>query len=586
MEIPVRNTLLVLLLLGTCFGQDIPREVPPRRSTQMSDGFGVNIALPREPRMPWTRTWTPLFNAGVKWVRVGQYENSSEKTSWDWVEQTPGHLAALPDVDEAIRSLADNGVGIEIQLQYSNPLYVGDPASRPKHVVLPPPGIGPGDKPQNPIFLPPRTNEQVEAFVRYARYMVGRYRGVVKHWELWNEENEVYWGPHIRTRKEAAEKGRWYGSVLARVADAIHQTDPQAKVIFGGLSRVDLEFTEAALAECASKVDIVAYHPYVGMGSNHAPEEADTLLNAAEFRERVLRVPGIRRDLEFWVNEWNCAPSYKDSNESVEARYVPRFYVWSHALRMRPFVWTFIPSTDGNEGDQYGLIHGETGGPDAFTPRPALKAMEITNALFGQTDVDPLAEFEIAAPERYSHGELRSYAFRDHASGKPIYAWWLAVVADPADRFQPVETSIVVHDSTLHQPVLIDTRTGAVKPLEWTDRARGELRVPLTDTVMALADASYLNWPELPEAPGALQAKFENGRVRLVWTNGGGAVRLQVERSVHQGPWQSAATLAPGTVEWSERLPAAGHVTYRVRADSKNGPSPWSNPAWVDGPQL
>src|SRR5208282_178135 len=176
-----------------------------------------------------------------------------------------------------------------------------------------------------------------------------------------------------------------------------------------------------------------------------------------------------------------------------------------------PFLWTFIPGTDGNEGDQYGIIHGETGHPDAFRPRPALKAFEVTNALFGQTAVDPMAEYQLAAPERYSHGELRNYAFRDRASGKPIYAWWLAVVADPADRFQPVETSIVVPDPALRHPVLIDSRTGAVTPLEWNDRARGELRVPLTDTVMALADASYLNWPELPEAPGALQAKLENG---------------------------------------------------------------------------
>jgi hypothetical protein len=407
----------------------------------------------------------------------------------------------------------------------------------------------------------------------------------VKHWELWNKENQVYWGPEARTNQELAEKGRWYGGVLSRVADAIHQTDPEAKVIFGGLSGVDLVFTEAALAECASKIDIVAYHPYVVPGFNHAPEEADTLLKAAEFRERVLRVPGIRPDLEFWVNEWNCAPSYKNTNESVEARYVPRFYVWSHALGMRPFVWTFIPATDGNEGDQYGLIHGETGHPDAFTPRPALKAMEVTNALFGQTTVDPMAEFQIAAPEGYSHGELRSYAFRDHANGKPILAWWLAVVADPVDRLEPVETNLVVHDSTLRQPILIDTLTGAVKALEWNDRAKGELHVPLTDTVMALADASYVDWPELPEAPGGLQAKLENGSVRLIWTNGDHAARLQVERSVHQGPWQPAAELTPGTVKWSERLPAAGHVTYRVRAESRDGPSPWSNPAWVDGPQ-
>ena len=109
--------------------QPVPRQVPHRRSTQLTDGFGMNIDLPREPRMPWTRTWTPIFNSGVKWVRAGQYENSSEQTSWDWVEQTRGHYAVTADVDEAIRSLRENGVSIQIELQYSNPLYQGAPAA-------------------------------------------------------------------------------------------------------------------------------------------------------------------------------------------------------------------------------------------------------------------------------------------------------------------------------------------------------------------------------------------------------------------------------------------------------------------------
>jgi hypothetical protein len=40
---------------------------------QLADGFGMNIDLPRAPRMPWTsHFWTPIFDAGVKRVRIGQ----------------------------------------------------------------------------------------------------------------------------------------------------------------------------------------------------------------------------------------------------------------------------------------------------------------------------------------------------------------------------------------------------------------------------------------------------------------------------------------------------------------------------------
>ena len=93
-----RWQVIVVLLVavawqGIAQGGEIPRQVPARRSTQLRDGFGMNQSLPREPHLPWSqRWWTRLFDSGVKWVRLGQYENSSDMTSWDWVEQTPGHF--------------------------------------------------------------------------------------------------------------------------------------------------------------------------------------------------------------------------------------------------------------------------------------------------------------------------------------------------------------------------------------------------------------------------------------------------------------------------------------------------------------
>src|SRR5437588_10980799 len=64
--------------------RSLPSHVPPKRSSQIGDGFGINSDLPRDPYLPWNRRWwTRLFDAGFKWVRIGQYENSSDWTSWD-----------------------------------------------------------------------------------------------------------------------------------------------------------------------------------------------------------------------------------------------------------------------------------------------------------------------------------------------------------------------------------------------------------------------------------------------------------------------------------------------------------------------
>jgi hypothetical protein len=47
-------------------------------------------------------------------------------------------------------------------------------------------------------------------------------------------------------------------------------------------------------------------------------------------------------------------------------------------------------------------------------------------------------------------------------------------------------------------------------------------------------------------------------------------------------PWQPAGETTPDKTEFSEPGGEKGHNTYRVRAVGEHGPSPWSNPAWVD----
>jgi len=559
---------------------EVPSKIPRRRATQLLDGFGVNLDLPRRPRMPWTKSWTPLFDSGAKWVRIGQYENSSEKISWDWVEQTPGHYAVPVDADEAVRSLLDNGISIEAELQYSNPLYAEDRSKRPARVTLPPPGIGPGDNPVNPIFLAPRTDEQIEAFLGYVRFMVGRYKGRIKHWELWNEENIGYWRPEI----EKTQQAKWYGRVLSRFADAVRAADPDAKVMFGGLAGPDLEFAANALADGADKLDIMAYHSYPGdgpFGFGRPPEEIDALHGGAAFRKGVLSIPGIRPDLEFWLNEWNVCPKAKGSNQSVQARYLPRFYLEHLAHNVRGFIWVFMPATDGNEDNMLGILEGDTQGPDAFQPREAFFAFQNLSAVFGQTVRDPGDEDALKPVEPYARGELRSFWFRDRASGRRVFACWLAIPADPKDDFKPVNAEMTVADRSITRPVLLDIRTGEVRELRWNDPARRTVTVPLKDSVMAVADARFLDWPETPQTPAELVAERRGAEVTLRWKPSPGAVRFEVERSDDFKPWLPVGEVTAPAAEFSERSSAASRSTYRVRATNTNGRSPWSNPAWA-----
>lgn len=580
----VYAALVITLCASTVvLGQNAPQQVPPRRSTQLSDGFGVNLPLPRDPRLPWTKHWwTRIADSGVKWVRLGQYENSSDKTSWDWVEQSPGVYAVRPEVDEAINSLVDNGISIEMQLCYGNPLYEGDSAARPKHVEPSAPGIGDQDNPAPPIFHGLKTEDEIQGFLNYTRFMVNRYKSKIKYWEFWNEPNIGYWQPNVESHEERAAKGREYGHALCRVADIVHEADPQSKVIFGGTSEIDAPFALAALAECPSKIDVMAYHTYPGYGRNEPPEEQDALEGADLFRESVMRMPGVRKDIEFWENEWNSIPAWKNSSESVQAKYLPRFFLQSLSQGVKPFFWEFIPGTDGNEHDQFGMLHGETFDKNAFQPRAAYRAFEVTSALFGQAEMDPTADFNLDPPQQYAHGQLRKFVFRDRESGKHIYAFWLGLVSNPADNFSSTEVEIQIPHSGITNPVVIDVRTGRVTPVAWKDLEKETLRVPLKDSVIAITDASYVNWPKLPESPGELAAVSSGTEIRLSWKKYGTLSGFEVERSLDGGPWEKIANLPASTTSYAEKFPSAKHSTYRVRASGAQGSSAWSNPAWID----
>src|SRR6516225_10626999 len=144
-----RTTYLVAVLLLAVFCQPqsfaqatrtLPEKVPPKRTSQIQDGFGINSDLPRDPYLPWNRWWwTRIFDAGISFIRIGQYENSTDHTSWDWVERRRGEYAIAQEVDDQIDSLVENGVHIEIQLLYGNPLYTS-PAGRAPQMVTPAPG--------------------------------------------------------------------------------------------------------------------------------------------------------------------------------------------------------------------------------------------------------------------------------------------------------------------------------------------------------------------------------------------------------------------------------------------------------------
>ncbi|HKW62568.1 MAG TPA: hypothetical protein VJN89_08495 [Candidatus Acidoferrum sp.] len=564
----------------------LPSHVPPKRSSQIKDGFGINSDLPRDPYLPWNRRWwTRMFDAGFKWIRIGQYENSSDWTSWDWVEQKRGVFAVPQQVEDYVDSLVDNGVHIQAQLLYGNAMYTS-PAGKLPDISVPAPGsFHNPDRSLYSVFWPPKTPEQIAAFDRYVGWMVRHFRGRISYWALWNEQDIDYWNP-VPNPEE-------YGRLLKSFTQAVHETDPQAKVIYGGQADPTRDFTQRALntCQCASEIDVYAYHTYPGYGRNLHPETMDSGAYRAEspkaLRDLVKNYKGIRSDLPFFDDEFNSIPSWEGSDETVQAKYVPRGVLYNWAAGVKTFTWLLTAGTDGNEYDDFGIVHGLTHHDTDFTARPVFGALQNTNALFSDTKFDPEIQVSGADIPQYLRSDypFLAYGFRS-VSGKAIVAYWLGGQSYPGNSFPQLSSGLTIKNSGIEHPVLIDVVSGEIKPVTWKKGTTDMLEaLPMRDSVMAIADESYFDWPVLPETPSSLNIVSSGNALKLAWAVHEETKGIIVERQIAEnsgghegGSWQKLARLPATATEYTDSsAPRAKSLGYRVRAFNDAGESAYSN---------
>lgn len=574
----MRHVWLVALAWLVAVPLPAQKHVPPKRSSQIQDGFGINSDLPREPYLPWDRQWwTSMFDAGVSWIRIGQYENSSDYTSWDWIEQKRGVLAIPEGLDDYVDSLADNGVKIQVQLLYGNPIYTAHAGKLPDAMSPEPGSFHNPDRSIYSVFWPPKTPDQIAAFTKYVKFMVGHFKGRIRYYALWNEQDIEYWNP--------APNAEEYGRLLKAFVPAVHEADPEARVVYGGQADPSTEFARRALdaCDCAAGIDVFAYHTYPGYGHNMNPESMDYgaygMESPAKLREMVRGYPGIRKDIPFWDDEFNSIPSWAGSDESVQSKYVPRGMLYNWAQGVRTFVWLLTAGTDGNEYDDFGIIHGLRHMPDDFTPRPVYHAIQNTNALFSDTRPDPSIKIDAAdIPEMHERSQpFLAYGFRSK-TGKPIVAYWLAAHSMPGNVFPPIHADLKIANSGIQRPVLIDVVAGSYQPIEKPDSSGVFRNLPVRDSVLAIADEDYFDWPVLPEAPSSLAATAGGNSVSLRWEGPGGeAANVIIERRGAGCGWSRLATQPVSSRMYEDRSAPSGTVSYRVRASNSAGESAYSN---------
>ena len=148
-------------------------------------------------------------------------------------------------------------------------MYTGPNGKKPDQITPEPGSFHNDDRSLNSVFWPPKSTDEIAAFIRYVKWTVNHFRGRIHYYALWNEQDIGYWNPYGNPEE--------YGRLLAAFAPAVHETDPSAKVIYGGQADPLSDWAKRALDECrcASQIDVFAYHTYPGYGQNLNPESMD-----------------------------------------------------------------------------------------------------------------------------------------------------------------------------------------------------------------------------------------------------------------------------------------------------------------------
>ncbi len=78
----------------------------------------------------------------------------------------------------------------------------------------------------------PRTAEDIAAFGRFAEAAAKHFKGRDVRYEIWNEPDIAqFWSPKPNAQE--------YATLLREAVSAIRRADPAAKIVSGGVSRLD-----------------------------------------------------------------------------------------------------------------------------------------------------------------------------------------------------------------------------------------------------------------------------------------------------------------------------------------------------------
>lgn len=296
--------------------------IAPGRALAFEFGVCVHLALGRSDASTVLRH---LDQAGFTSFRDDVY--------WGAVEQTQGSPqwpAKFEEVRLAVEGLSTRSRSAMLILSFGNQYYDNG------GLVTSPAGI--------------------EAFSRYADFVVRKFGNAVQRYEVWNEWNTGFGSKPKVDRGDPVA----YVRLLAETSKAIKRANPHAMVVGGATSGVDLkwlrEFIEAGGLQ---HLDAISVHSYTLFRYRENPEGA---INSLDRLRAMLVAASPTREIPIYVTEmgWPTSKGKHGVAERDAAKYLARFMMLTRARPWIAGVWWYDLFDDGDSDTtaehRFGLV--------------------------------------------------------------------------------------------------------------------------------------------------------------------------------------------------------------------------------------
>ncbi len=366
-------------------------------------------------------------------------------------------------MDQAITESVKKGVNIMMGLNYGNLLY-----QKMRDSI----DLGPTWHRGHPFLqCAPTTDEAIEGFAGYCRFMANHFRGRVKYFEIWNEEDG--WFMDAWADNNSVRLVKDYGRALLAAAKAIKETYPEAAVVFGGVAGSSPDFARIALDQGAGPlIDVFAFHPYGHATPEEAPPNFLTETNGMmEWKPRPPEITNYEEEIEafrkllypynpkmeIWANEMNwMAPGepfmneFSDGSELSQAKYLARFFTMNASLDCGAVWWSLY---NANYIQEWAVMRSRD-----LTPRAAYYSAGYVSAILD--DAMPTDKLDVMVQGDFPE-DLKVKCFKN-GNGEWIIALWKAVPTN--DNFMPEKISIRVNGVEVNSASLEDALYGLKQP--------------------------------------------------------------------------------------------------------------------------